>query len=323
MHLGNGAVTPSCAVFALGVAAVGVGAAVVAPRLMRRQAVSAKSALALGALVFAAQMFNVTVLPYSSAHWIGGALLAWVLGPPVAILTMGAVLATQALLLGDGDVGTLGLNLINMGIAPALVVAAVGGKWRGERWSAKSTAALAGIAFLSTVVGAALVVLEVSLAHGGPLAPDMRTFTASMFASHAIAGLFEAALTVAIAAVIAQLAQRQGAAVTPPGWALSPLSSAAIVAVSLVVVVLSGPTWGLASSLPDGLEAAILAQGSEFASLTVETGTSPSLAVAIMGAIVVAALAGLAATLANRLGRGDSTSGRVLTALFSATRGQI
>ena len=50
--------------------------------------VEAGTAAALGAAVFAAQMFNVQVLPFSSAHLIGGVLLAWMLGPAIGLLTM-------------------------------------------------------------------------------------------------------------------------------------------------------------------------------------------------------------------------------------------
>lgn len=102
MHLGNEAITPECAVVALGVAAIGAGVAVAAARRSGLDRDRVRTTAALGAAVFAAQMFNVQVLPFSSVHLIGGVLLAWVLGPAIGLLTMTGILALQAVLLGDG-----------------------------------------------------------------------------------------------------------------------------------------------------------------------------------------------------------------------------
>ena len=68
---------------------------------LRRNGINKKilvPAALLTAGVFAAQMFNAAVLPSTSAHLVGGVMLAWSLGPSVAL-----VLSTQALLLGDGE----------------------------------------------------------------------------------------------------------------------------------------------------------------------------------------------------------------------------
>ncbi len=83
MHLGNGAITPECGAVALGVAALGVGAAFVWTRVLGVPPKRAYTAAALGTAVFAAQLFNVQILPFSSVHLIGGVLLAWVLSPPL------------------------------------------------------------------------------------------------------------------------------------------------------------------------------------------------------------------------------------------------
>src|SRR5437016_3982415 len=77
MHLGNGAITPECGLFALGVAAASTGIAIFAARSKPLDRGTVFTAAALGAAVFAAQMFNVRIGPFSSVHLIGGVLLAW------------------------------------------------------------------------------------------------------------------------------------------------------------------------------------------------------------------------------------------------------
>src|SRR5665213_1009462 len=113
MHLGNGAITPECGAIALAAAAAGAGAAIASARACGLDRAQSRTAGALGAAVFAAQLFNVQVLPYSSVHLIGGVLLAWTLGPAVGLLTMSCILALQALLLGDGGLMAWGANVIN------------------------------------------------------------------------------------------------------------------------------------------------------------------------------------------------------------------
>ena len=121
MHLGNGAITPECGVVALGAAALGAGVAIYAMRGTTASRGQIWTAAAVGAVVFAAQMFNVQVLPFSSAHLVGGVLAAWLLGPPLGVLAMSAILLIEALVLGDGGLMALGANIINMAIIPAAV----------------------------------------------------------------------------------------------------------------------------------------------------------------------------------------------------------
>src|ERR1700738_262506 len=62
----------------------------------------------MGAFVFAAQMINFPVGPGTSGHLVGGALLAIVLGPSFAVITMTAILAVQAFVFQDGGILALG-----------------------------------------------------------------------------------------------------------------------------------------------------------------------------------------------------------------------
>ena len=74
----------------------------------------------LAAVIFAAQLINFPVPPFSSGHLVGSTLLAVMVGPWVAMIIMALVLFVQALY-GDGGILTYGLNLFNMGVFSVLV----------------------------------------------------------------------------------------------------------------------------------------------------------------------------------------------------------
>ena len=76
----------------------------------------------LGALVFAAQMINFTIPGTGSSGHLGGAmLLAVLLGPYAAFLTMASILTIQALFFADGGLLALGCNIFNMGFFPCFI----------------------------------------------------------------------------------------------------------------------------------------------------------------------------------------------------------
>ena len=76
----------------------------------------------LGAFVFAAQMINFAIPGTgSSGHLGGGLLLAILLGPHGAFLTMASVLTVQALFFADGGLLALGCNIFNLGFFPCFV----------------------------------------------------------------------------------------------------------------------------------------------------------------------------------------------------------
>ncbi|HYA43903.1 MAG TPA: energy-coupling factor ABC transporter permease [Syntrophobacteraceae bacterium] len=76
----------------------------------------------MGALIFAAQMINFTIPGTgSSGHLGGGLLLAVLLGPHAAFLTMASILTIQALFFADGGLLALGCNIFNMGFFSCFV----------------------------------------------------------------------------------------------------------------------------------------------------------------------------------------------------------
>ncbi len=71
--------------------------------------------LAIGAAFsFLIMMFNVPIPDGTTAHGVGGALLAVVLGPWAAFISISIALIIQALFFGDGGILALGANIFNM-----------------------------------------------------------------------------------------------------------------------------------------------------------------------------------------------------------------
>ncbi|MBC7852976.1 MAG: energy-coupling factor ABC transporter permease [Pirellulaceae bacterium] len=194
MHLGNGALTPECAALALGAAGVGLGAA--AFDIVRTtSAVSGKKlamAASLGLFVFAAQMFNVPVLPGISAHLVGGVLLAWMVGPSLGAWTMAFILAAQAFVLGDGGLASLGANILNMALLPA------GAVYMIQRLECQRISAAAVGAGITVILAALLIPLETALFRSASELAGWSDFAGRMVLSHLAAGAIEGALTLAL-----------------------------------------------------------------------------------------------------------------------------
>ena len=68
------------------------------------------------ALSFTIMMFNVPVPGGTTAHGVGGTLIAVVLGPWAACIAVSTALIIQALFFGDGGVLAIFANCLNMGI---------------------------------------------------------------------------------------------------------------------------------------------------------------------------------------------------------------
>mgnify|MGYP003879584427 CR=1 FL=1 len=75
--------------------------------------------------IFAAQMLNWPIPGGTSAHFVGGALAAILLGPYAGMLAMTSVIVIQCLVFGDGGISALGANIFNMAIVDVFVGYAV------------------------------------------------------------------------------------------------------------------------------------------------------------------------------------------------------
>lgn len=113
MHIPDGYLGPAtCGFFyAVMLPIWGLAAKIVKKTLKNRQV----PMLAIGAAFsFVVMIFDVPLPAGSSAHAVGGVLIAILLGPWAACIALTVALAIQALLFGDGGIIALGANCFNM-----------------------------------------------------------------------------------------------------------------------------------------------------------------------------------------------------------------
>lgn len=209
----------------------------------------------MGAFVFAAQMLNFTIPGTgSSGHLCGGLLLAAIVGPYAAFLTMIGVLLIQCLLFADGGLLALGANVWNM----AFYGCFVGG---GVIWAltmknglsrAKIIAASVFGCVLSLQLGAFSVSVETLLS--GITELPFAAFLLFMQPIHLAIGLVEGAITAAVLLFLyaARPSLLWGVDADSKAQAVSLPNVLAIM--SAAALVLAGGVSLLASELPDGLE---------------------------------------------------------------------
>jgi cobalt/nickel transport system permease protein len=212
-----------------------------------------------GAFVFAAQMINFTIPGTgSSGHIGGGILLAGLLGPFPALLTIAAVLVIQSRFFADGGLLALGCNIFNMGVIPTLLIYPLIFKPLIKKGITISRLSLASI--VSVVVGLQLgafgVVLE-TLASGITALP-FSIFVALMQPIHLAIGVVEGIVTGAVLGFVfsmrpeilqsseERLPLRAGVSIKKP-----------LIALAVITVLVGGLLSIFASAYPDGLEWAI------------------------------------------------------------------
>ena len=77
--------------------------------------------LALGAAFsFVIMMFNFPMLGGTTGHATGAALIAILLGPWAAVISVSVAIVIQALLFGDGGITAIGANCFNIAVAGGL-----------------------------------------------------------------------------------------------------------------------------------------------------------------------------------------------------------
>ena len=124
MHIPDGYLSPeTCAAFG----AVMVPFWTTAARRVRKVVKSRfVPLLAIGAAYcFLVMMFNVPIPDGTTAHAVGGVLVAVLLGPWAAVVAVTSALAIQALFFGDGGVIAFGANCFNMALVMPMVGYAV------------------------------------------------------------------------------------------------------------------------------------------------------------------------------------------------------
>jgi cobalt/nickel transport system permease protein len=209
----------------------------------------------LGAFIFAAQMINFSIpATGSSGHLGGGMILAILLGPHAAFLTIASVLTVQALFFADGGLLALGCNIFNLGVFPCflaypLIYKPLAGK--NPTPLRQSLGALLA-AVIGLQLGALGVVFE-TVASGISELP-LAAFLSVMLPIHLAIGLVEGVVTTAVVTFIRRARPEilELAAASQP---LGNLPMGKILTGLLAAAVLTGGalSW-FASSSPDGLE---------------------------------------------------------------------
>jgi len=209
----------------------------------------------MGAFVFAAQMVNFSIPGTgSSGHLGGGLLLAALLGPYAAFLTIASVLIVQALFFADGGLLALGCNVFNMGFFPCFVAYPLIYRAFVRRGLTKRRV-FAG-AMLGSVVGLQLGALGVVLETTASGLTDLPvwSFAALMLPIHLAIGVVEGLATAAVVLFVMRARPEvleSAGAERPVGAApLRPL----LVRLGVAAVVVGGLVSWFASTHPDGLE---------------------------------------------------------------------
>lgn len=75
----------------------------------------------IASLIFAAQMFDFTIMHGTSGHIMGGLFASVILGPFAGTLVLAVVLFIQAIFFADGGLMALGANIVNMAVIGSLI----------------------------------------------------------------------------------------------------------------------------------------------------------------------------------------------------------
>ena len=209
----------------------------------------------LGAFVFSAQMINFSIPATGSSGHIGGAmLLAILLGPYAAFLTIASILTIQALFFADGGLLALGCNIFNLGFFPCFIAyPLIYKKLAGDNVTKRSLIIGANIAAIAGLqLGAFGVVVETFMS--GITELPFNTFLLLMQPIHLAIGIVEGLVTTAVVLFILkerpEIIQRVSAGKAFGNISMKPV----LVSLLLVALLTAGMLSWFASSDPDGLE---------------------------------------------------------------------
>lgn len=207
----------------------------------------------MGAFVFAAQMLNFSIPGTgSSGHLCGSLLLAALLGPHAAFLTMIGILTIQCLLFADGGLLALGCNIWNM----AFYGCFVGGLliWRPltQNGLSRSRVILASLmgSILSLQLGSLSVVLETTAS--GITELPFQLFALTMQGIHLAIGAVEGGIIASVLLFIYRARPELLDNATAEDGSLSLASTLA--ALGTMTFLAAGILSLYASEKPDGLE---------------------------------------------------------------------
>ena len=216
---------------------------------------SAKTPLmgVLGAFIFAAQMINFTIPGTgSSGHLGGGLLLAALLGPYRAFITLASVLVIQCLFFADGGILALGCNIFNLAFFPAFIIYPL--IFKKISLSNKSSIWLTVASLIAAESGLLLGAISVIIQTVSSGITDLPfgTFAIFMLPIHAAIGIVEGLVTFGVLVFVSKVEP----ALLISGRATDEGRGLRLVVLSFITgaIVLGGVFSWFASSKPDGLE---------------------------------------------------------------------
>ncbi|MGE5620003.1 MAG: cobalt transporter CbiM [Sphingomonadaceae bacterium] len=163
MHIPDGYLSPATVAVAYGAAAPFWYHASRRVKSMLRGRSAPLIAL-FAAFSFTVQMFNIPVPGGTTAHAVGGTLMAVVVGPWAAVVGVSTALIIQALFFGDGGITAIGANCFNLGIALPLSGYAVYRLLAGHKPSARRRIVAAAVGgYVGINVAALLTGLELGI----------------------------------------------------------------------------------------------------------------------------------------------------------------
>lgn len=240
MHLGNSIICPVTGIPMI--AAMG-GVAYWAYKNARKDFSKDKllPAVMLTALVFGLQMINFSIpTTSSSGHIVGAVLLAALLGPHTAFLSLSLILLIQGIFFADGGLLAIGCNIFNMGFLACYAAYPLVRKLFKNKFVCSFFASI-----LALQLGSAAVVAEGVISGS---VSDIAMFASMMCGIHFAISLVEGIVT----GGIVLLAQKTN---------LSKMFSFVTGGVALI---LAAVISNYASSKPDGLEWSLLNLSDKF-----------------------------------------------------------
>ncbi|HVP17766.1 MAG TPA: cobalt transporter CbiM [Spirochaetia bacterium] len=254
MHIPDNYLSPAtCAV--MGAVMVPVWA--VAVRKVRTEVSNARvPLLGIGAAFsFLLMMFNVPLPGGTTGHAVGGTLLAVLLGPWSACISISIALLVQALMFGDGGILAFGANCFNMAfVIPFLgyvLFSVIRDVSKGRR---AEYAGLAAGSYISISVAALCAAIELGvqpLLFRGPSGlplyfpwPISVSIPAMVLPHLAVAGVAEAIFTVAIFTFIKRVSPGTISAAPKPRFRGVYALLVALVCLSPLGLLASGTAWG-------------------------------------------------------------------------------
>jgi cobalt/nickel transport system permease protein len=209
----------------------------------------------LGAFIFAAQMINFTIPGTgSSGHLGGGIILAVLLGPPAAFLTLASVLTVQALFFADGGLLALGCNIFNLGFFPCFVAYPLVYKQIVQDKISQRRIVIGAVlsAALGLQLGALGVVFETSFSRISDL--PFATFLLLMQPIHLAIGIVEGLVTAAVVVFVWKARPEILEMTLASQRAGTPAFRKVLAGLLITAAVTGGFISWFASTHPDGLE---------------------------------------------------------------------